>query len=108
MDITRQEQIRRKQIEAEASRKEIDREVAGVKATLLRAEESDKGGAEKAQAIRMENMLANKGTIDRRAKEREKEQQEKFLIQKQIQNDQRVYQKRLEAQNNRCGVSDLI
>mmetsp|Transcript_7779 Transcript_7779/g.13995 ORF Transcript_7779/g.13995 Transcript_7779/m.13995 type:complete len:472 (+) Transcript_7779:388-1803(+) len=108
VDITRQEQIRRKQIEAEVSRKEIDREVAGVKATLLRAEESDKGGAEKAQAIRMENMLANKATIDRRAKEREKEQQEKFLIQKQIQNDQRVYQKRLEAQKNRCGVSDLI
>jgi len=106
--ITRQEQIRRKRVEAEALRKEIDQEIVEVKSTLRQKEESVNRDAEKAQAVRMETMLANKATINRRAEEREREQQEKFLIQKQIQNDQRVYQKRLEEQKNRCGVRDLI
>jgi len=108
VNITRQEQIRRKKMEAAALREEVDREVASAKASLLRAEESENRNAEKAQAARTENMLANKVTAESRAKEREREQEEKFLIQKQIQNDQRIYQKRLAEHKNRCGVGDLI
>ena len=50
------------------------------KATLLWVEESDRRDAEKAQAIWMETMLANKTTMNSRAKKREKEQQETFSI----------------------------
>lgn len=104
MGITRREQIRRKQVEAEEWRKEIDREVSEVKSMLERKDAEDKLDAERAQTARMETMLANKATIDRRAEEREREQQEIFRIQKQIQNDQKIYQKRLEEQINLCGV----
>ena len=46
--------------------------------------------------------------MDRRAKDKEKEGHDKYLSLKQIQNDQREYQRRLEMQKNGCGVSDLI
>ena len=108
VDVTRQEQIRRKRAEAEASRQDIEREVASANAALLRAEASDRRDAEKAQSVRMDTMLANKVTIDRRARDTEQQRQEKFLIQEQIKSDQRVYRDRLEAQRNTCGVSDLI
>ena len=75
---------------------------------LLRSEECDRKDVEKAQSIQIENMLANKATTNRRAREREREQHDTFLIQKKIHNDQTVYQKRLEEQKNGCGVQDLI
>lgn len=86
----------------------MDQYAVQAQAALLQADVADKKEAEKAQAVRMETMLENKAVLLSRGKEREKEQQKKYLIQKQIQNDQRVYRRRLEKQKNRCGVSDLV
>ncbi|KAL7543917.1 hypothetical protein ACHAXR_013296 [Thalassiosira sp. AJA248-18] len=97
VDITRQEQIRRKQVEAEALRQEVKKEAEEIQIALRRAEEADKRDAEKAQALQKETMLANKATIETREKESERQQQEKYLIQKQIQNDKMVYRKRLDS-----------
>lgn len=108
VDITRQEQIRSKRAEAEASQRAIDQEVINANAALRRAEESDKRDAEKAQATRMKTMLANKVTIDKRAKDAEECNKEKFLLRQKIENDQRDFNERVEAQRKKFGVSDLI
>ncbi|KAL7547374.1 hypothetical protein ACHAWF_015266 [Thalassiosira exigua] len=96
MDITRQEQIRRKRAEVEALRKEEDQEAEDIKAALLRAEEADRRDAEKAAALRMETMLANKATMEKRARERESERQEKTRIQNRIKEDERLYLQTME------------
>ena len=108
VDTSRQAQIQRKRIKEKALREEMDRDDAELKASLLQAEEADARDAEKAQALRMENMLYNRGTMDERAKKRERELKEKDLLQRQIQDDQREYRKRLEDQRKKCGVGDLI
>ena len=106
VDASRQEQIRRKQIEAEKLRKEKEQDIAEIKAALLGAEEADKRNAEKALALRIETMLENKRCMGQRAKESEMKRQERQFIQEQIQNDERVHQKRLDEQKKRRGFSD--
>ncbi|KAL3788845.1 hypothetical protein ACHAW5_009202 [Stephanodiscus triporus] len=106
VDASRQEQIRRKRIEAETLRKEKEQDMAEIKAALLRAEDADKRNAEKALALRIETMLENKRCIGQQEKESEKKRQERHFIQEQIQNDERVHQKRLDEQRKRRGFGD--
>ena len=88
--------------------KEEAREVQEIKASLLRAEEAERRDTEKAQALRMETMLENKKTMERRAQERERERHDKYLIQQQHKKEQERYQQRLEDKKRSYGVSDLI
>lgn len=60
VDISRQEQIRTKQLESKTMHMEMDQYVAYKTAALLREEEADTRDAERAHAQRMENMLENK------------------------------------------------
>ena len=108
MDISRQEQIRRKRIGEEALRREADQDHANMVASIIRAEEAERRDAEKAQALRTETMLANKVTMEEMARKREREHAEKDLIQRQIQNDERTYRTQLERQKQGIGVGDLI
>lgn len=80
--------------------------MAEIKAALLRAEDADKRNAEKALALRIETMLENKRCIGQQEKESEKKRQERHFIQEQIQNDERVHQKRLDEQRKRRGFGD--
>ena len=108
IDASRRAQIQKKRSEAEAYHKEMDRDARELKASLQKADEADKLDAEKAQASRIENMLANKATMEMRAKEREHEKQEKYLLRQKVQEEQKCYQKRLDIQRKRCEVGDLI
>ena len=56
--------------------------------------------------MRIETMLENKRCMGQRAKESERKRQERQFIQEQIQNDERVHQKRLDEQKKRRGFSD--
>lgn len=64
--------------------------------------------AKKADTLRLETMLENKRTIEQRAKERERERHDKYLIQQQHKKVQERYQQRLEDKKKSYGVGDLI
>lgn len=74
-----------------------------------RLEDLDKRAEEKAKAARMKVMLENKKTIEMREKEREDAYQRRLELREQLQKDQSAYQRRLDAQRERCcGVGDLL
>jgi hypothetical protein len=54
----------------------------------------------------METMLENKRCMGQRANECERKRQERQFIQEQIQNDEIVYQKRLDEQKKRRGFGE--
>jgi hypothetical protein len=95
--ISRQEQIRMKEEEAERRRLDEDAELREGRAAFLRQEEIERQREEQAKADRIQNMLANKAIMEKRAKDREMEQQEKFLLNKQIQYAERVHRQKLEG-----------
>jgi len=101
IDASRQEQIHRKQIEANLTRKEKERDAAEIMATLRHAEEADKRNAEKALALRIETMQENKRCMGQRAKENELKQMERHFVLDQIKNDDKVYLARLDEQMKR-------
>ena len=108
MDITRQEQIRRKYAEAESARREAEREVAAASAALRKAEEADQAGAERAQATRMETMRKNRATIDERARVEAERDGEKFLARRRIEDGRREFEDLVKAHGKKCSVGDLI
>ena len=91
-----QEQIRRKKIQAENSRKDMEREIAEVKTAVHRQEEAEARDKETAKAMRIETMLDNKHRAERRSAERSTDQQEKYRLQEQIRNDELIHKTRLE------------
>jgi hypothetical protein len=101
IDASRQEQIHRKQIEANLIRKEKERDAAEIMATLRHAEEADKRNAEKALALRIETMQENKRCMGQRAKENELKQMERHFVLDQIKNDDKVHLARLDEQMKR-------
>ena len=106
VDISRQEQIHRKQAQAIAIRKEIDIEVEAAAAARRLADEEDKRDAEKAQAKRMEVYEENRRSMSLSSdKERllTKKREQEELKNKEIE-----YKRRLDMHKNRCSVSDLI
>ncbi|KAL9181579.1 hypothetical protein ACHAXT_010384 [Thalassiosira profunda] len=108
VDVSRQQQIKRRQEGIEALRRSEEQEAAAIKAALLRAEEADRVEAERAAALRMEVTVENKATIEARAKAKEMGPHEKRQAQNRIQQDEREYQKRLEEQKSSIGVRSLI
>lgn len=94
---SRQEQIRRKQLEEEDLRRDRELEAAEIERALRKAEEDENAEALKAQQAREAISQANKETIDRRSREREKVRQSKHLLQKRLQDEQQEYQERLLA-----------
>eukprot|EP00804_Cyclotella_cryptica_P023472 CCRYP_012132-RA/>CCRYP_012132-RA protein AED:0.30 eAED:0.30 QI:0/-1/0/1/-1/1/1/0/464 len=94
--VSRQEQIRMKEREAERQSKIEEAEVQEAKAALRRQEEAERKKEEQAKAEKIENMRVNKAIMEKMAKDRETEQQEKFLLSKKIQYAEMVHQRKLE------------
>lgn len=106
VDMSRQEQIHRKNAQAIAIRKEIDIEVEAAAAARRQADEEDKRDAEKAQAKRMEVYEENRRSMSlssdkERLLAKKREQEE-------LKNEEIEYKRRLDMHKNRCSVSDLI
>lgn len=96
VDASWQEQIRRKQIEADHSRNVMEQEIATVQAALRREAEAEIAELEKAKTKRIETMMDNKQFVDARLADRCSEQQEKHRIQEQIRNGEESYKKRIQ------------
>lgn len=97
VDVSRQEQIARKQLERDFLRKEADREAEDTQEALIRAEKADKREAEQADRKRLETMKANSETIAVRAKQRERKDLSKSILQQQMQKDLHEYERRLHS-----------
>jgi hypothetical protein len=108
VDASWQEQIRRKQIEAEKTRTVMEQEIADVQAALRREAEVEVAETENARAKRIETMMDNKQRIDARLADLNREQQEKYRVQEQIRNEEKAHQRRLEEKKKQFGVRDLI
>ena len=108
VDASWQEQIQRKQIEAENTRHVMEQEIDNVEAAIRREAEAEITELEKAKAKRIETMLENKQRIDARLTEVGREQEEKCRIQELIRNEEKIYKKRLEEKKKQFGVRDLI
>ena len=105
VDISRQEQIRRKQAQAIAIRKEIDIEVEAAAAARRLADEEDKRDAKKAQTKRMEVYEENRRTM---SPDKERLILAKKREQEELKDKEFEYKRRLDMHKNRCSVSDLI
>jgi hypothetical protein len=108
VDASWQEQIRRKQIEAENTRHVMEQEIDDVEAAIRREAEAEITELENAKAKRIDTMLENKQRIDARLTEVGREQEEKCRIQELIRNEEKIYKKRLEEKKKQFGVRDLI
>lgn len=108
VDASWQEQIRRKQIEAENTRHVMEQEIDNVEAAIRREAEAEITELENAKAKRIDTMLENKQRIDARLAEVGREQEEKCRIQELIRNEEKIYKKRLEEKKKQFGVRDLI
>ena len=97
-NMSRQEQIRRKRREDEELRKKMVWEFGQTKEARHSHEESERRKCEQALADRMEVVMANRATIQIKAKEKEIEQQEKHIQNKQIQYAERMHQKKIEEE----------
>ncbi|KAL7520170.1 hypothetical protein ACHAWX_004914 [Stephanocyclus meneghinianus] len=94
--VSRQEQIRMKEREAENQRAKEEVEVEKAKSALRRQEDVEKKKEEQIKAEKIENVRANKALMEMMAKDREMEKQETFLSNKQSQYAERIYQQKLE------------
>lgn len=59
------------------------------RAAQVRHEEAERRNEAQVKAERIENMMANKAIVEKLAKDREMQKQEKFLLAKQIQYQER-------------------
>lgn len=97
VQVSRQEQIKMKQREIERLRLEEEIEVRNNKAARIREEEAERQKEEQAKADRIANSLANTAIMNKMNRDREVEQQEKFLLNKQIQYTERIHQEKMKA-----------
>ena len=102
VQVSRQEQIKMKQHEIERLRLEEEIEVRNNKAARIREEEAERQKEEQAKADRIANSLANTAIMNKMNRDREVEQQEKFLLNKQIQYTERIHQEKMKA----CGMNN--
>ena len=93
--LSRQEQIRMKERESEELRREKEREFQETKAALQRDEEAERRKLEQTKTEKIENTSANKKIMEQMKKERALEQQEKLLLNKQIQYAEKIYQQKM-------------
>ena len=94
--ISRQEQIKMRQEEIDRLRREEELEVLENRAAQFREEEIERQKEEQSKAHRIENTEANKAIMEKMARDREMEQREKYLLNKQIQFEEKIHQERLE------------
>ena len=109
VDHTRQEQIRRKQVEAEARLREMDTEVKKVSSALQEADEADRRDLEKAHSQRMEVYNENKRVMEQKEKQREQRMQEKrnIALAEKLKEDE--YRNRMEKyKRGHGGVGELL
>ncbi len=93
--LSRQEQIRMKERESEELRREKEREFQETKAALQRDGEAERRKLEQTKTEKIENTSANKKIMEQMKKERALEQQEKLLLNKQIQYAEKIYQQKM-------------
>ena len=93
--VSREEQIRMKQREIERLRREEELEVIETRAEQLGQEEAEIEREEQAKKERLENMMANKAIVDKMSRDRESQQQSKFLLSKQLAYEERLWQQKL-------------
>jgi len=97
VQLSRQEQIKMKQREIERLRLEEEIEVRNNELARIREEEVEKQKEEQVKADRIAHSLANTAIMNKMNKDREMEQQEKFLLQKQILYAERIHQDKMKA-----------
>lgn len=93
--VSREEQIRMKQREIERLRREEELEVIETRAEQLKQEEAEIEREEQAKKERLENMMANKAIVDKMSRDKESQQQSKFLLSKQLAYEERLWQQKL-------------
>ena len=94
--VSRQEQIKTRQQEIDRLRREEELEVLENRAAQFREEEAERQKEKRAKANRIENTLANKAIMEKMATDREMEQREKYLLNKQIQYAENIHREKLE------------
>ena len=109
VDHTRQEQIRRKQVEAEARLREMDTEVKKVSSALEEADEADRRDLKEAHLQRMEVYNENKRVMEQKSRQREQSMQEKRNIALAEKRKEDEYKNRMEKyKRGHGGVSELL